>query len=67
MKRIVVCGSREYENYEEAKAFPEDKIGDIKEGEAVILSGGCRGTASLIKFATKLKKQVLIKKIVKKK
>ena len=48
IKRIVVAGSRDYENYEEAKDFIDICISRIKEeNEIIFLSGGCRGSDSL--------------------
>lgn len=47
MKRIVICGSREYENYEEARLFLEETIGDMEKSDVVILSGTCRGADRL--------------------
>ncbi len=47
MKRVVVCGSREYENYDEAKRFLEESIGSVEKGKLMILSGACRGADRL--------------------
>jgi len=47
VKRIVICGSREYENYEEARLFLEETIGDADKNDVVILSGTCRGADRL--------------------
>ena len=48
IKRIVVAGCRNYENYDEAKAYIEMCIREIrKEYTLVFLSGGCRGADSL--------------------
>ena len=47
-KRIVVAGSRNYENYTEAKRYIEYYVKDIKkENTLVFVSGGCRGADML--------------------
>lgn len=44
IKRIVVAGSRDYEDYENAKAYIEMCIKSLrKEHTLIFLSGGCRG------------------------
>lgn len=44
IKRIVIAGCRNYENYSEAKKFIDICISNIKkENEIIILSGGCSG------------------------
>ncbi len=40
--RIVVAGCRDYDNYEEAEAYIDQHIKNIKE-KIVVVSGGCRG------------------------
>lgn len=40
-KKILIAGSREYDNYEEAEAVLNEFFSDTE--EAVILSGACRG------------------------
>ena len=48
IKRIVVAGCRDYENYEQAKAFIENCIKEIrKENTLVFMSGKCRGADAL--------------------
>ena len=43
-KKIVVAGCRNYNNYEEARGYISDCIGDIKDRYTLIfISGGCRG------------------------
>lgn len=43
-KRIVIAGSRNYENYDEAKIYIDRYISRIKnQYELIFLSGGCRG------------------------
>lgn len=46
MKRIVIAGCRDYENYQEAKEFIEACLKGIKE-EIIILSGGAKGADAL--------------------
>lgn len=43
--KIVIAGSRKYNNYEEAKEFIESCIKD--DSPHVIMSGGCRGADKL--------------------
>ncbi len=44
IKKIVIAGCRDYENYEEAKNFIDICLSKIKkENEIIIISGGCRG------------------------
>ena len=46
--RVVIAGSRHYENYAEAKQFIDGVIQRTNQGPAVIiLSGGCRGADML--------------------
>ena len=48
IKRVVVAGTRNYENYDVAKAYIEACIKEIrKHYTLVFLSGGCRGADSL--------------------
>lgn len=48
IKRIVVAGSRNYENYSEAKKYIEMCIKEIKcKYTLIFLSGGCRGADML--------------------
>ena len=48
IKRVVVAGCRYYNNYEEAKAFIDFCIANIKKGNDIaILSGGCAGADML--------------------
>ena len=48
VKRIVIAGSRNYYNYEEAKIFIDCCIKRIKEKyDLIFLSGGCRGADAL--------------------
>ena len=53
IKRVVVAGCRDYNNYEQAREFIELCINKIKkENEIVFLSGDCRGADALgIRFA----------------
>lgn len=46
MKRIVVAGSRDYDDYEEASSFIDDCISGIDDS-IVFVSGGCRGADAL--------------------
>lgn len=47
-KRIVIAGSRNYNNYEKAKTFIDFCIKNIKEKyDLIFLSGGCRGADAL--------------------
>lgn len=44
VKRVVIAGSRDYDNYEEAKRFIDNCIANIrKQNTIAIVSGGCRG------------------------
>lgn len=48
IKRIIVAGCRDYENYDDAKEYIEMCIKKIKEKYTLIfLSGGCRGADML--------------------
>ncbi len=48
IKRIVVAGCRDYNNYEEAKEFIENCIRDIKSKHTLVfVSGFCRGADML--------------------
>lgn len=48
IKRIVVAGCRNYNNYNEAKAYIDFCISEIKEKYTLIfVSGGCRGADSI--------------------
>lgn len=48
IKRIVVAGCRDYENYNDAKAYIDICIREIKKSHTLIfLSGGCRGADML--------------------
>lgn len=44
IKRVVIAGCRDYDNYSEAKEFIEFCISKIKnEHSLIFVSGGCRG------------------------
>ena len=44
IKRIVIAGCRDYNDYNEAKAYIDDLVSKIKkENTLIILSGGCKG------------------------
>ena len=46
--RIIIAGTRNYENYEEAKKFINSVLASIAANKSVtILSGGCKGSDSL--------------------
>ncbi len=45
--KIVVSGSRDYDNYDEAKSYIEKCIQKTDVDKVVILSGGCRGADML--------------------
>lgn len=48
IKRVVIAGCRNYENYEEAKLYIDKCISSIKEqNKIIILSGGARGADKL--------------------
>ena len=48
IKRVVVAGCRDYENYDEAKKFIDFCISNIrKENKIIIVSGGCRGADAI--------------------
>ncbi len=44
IKRVVVAGCRNYDNYDEAKRYIDDCLSDIRRNyQVVIVSGGCKG------------------------
>ena len=48
IKRIVVAGCRNYDNYEEARLYIDQCISNISEqNEIIILSGGSRGADTI--------------------
>ena len=48
IKRVVIAGCRNYENYEEAKLYIDKCISSIKEqNKIIILSGGARGADNI--------------------
>lgn len=48
IKRIVVAGCRNYENYREAKAYIDFCISEIRKNNTLIfVSGGCKGADML--------------------
>lgn len=47
IKRIVVAGSREYDNYNAAKEYIDNCIKDLRNCTLIFVSGGCRGADSL--------------------
>ena len=48
IKRIVVAGCRDYENYREAKAYIDFCISKIRKNYTLIfVSGGCKGADML--------------------
>lgn len=48
IKRIVVAGCRDYENYQEAKVYIDFCISKIRKSHTLIfVSGGCRGADML--------------------
>ena len=48
IKRVVIAGSRDYNNYNEAKKFIDFCLLNIRRGnEIVIVSGGCRGADAI--------------------
>lgn len=48
IKRIVIAGSRDYNNYEELKFCMDNIVSEIEnDDEIIIISGGCRGTDKL--------------------
>lgn len=48
VKRVVVAGCRDYENYEEAKVFIDNCIREIrKQNTLIFISGRCRGADML--------------------
>ena len=48
IKRIVIAGCRDYNNYDEAKKFIDESICDIRnEYKLIFISGGCRGADTL--------------------
>jgi predicted Rossmann fold nucleotide-binding protein DprA/Smf involved in DNA uptake len=48
IKRVVVAGCRDYDNYDEAKAYIDICLSNIrKRNEIIIISGGAKGADSL--------------------
>ncbi len=48
IKRVVIAGCRDYNNYEEAKQYIDFCLSNIrKENKIVIVSGGCRGADAI--------------------
>ena len=48
IKRIVIAGSRDYNNYDEAKNYIDFCISRIRKNyDIIIVSGGCRGADML--------------------
>ena len=48
VKRVVIAGCRDYENYQQAKEFIESCLSEIqKQAEIIIVSGGASGADSL--------------------
>ena len=48
IKRVVVAGCRDYDNYDEAKAYIDICLSNIrKTNEIIIISGGAKGADSL--------------------
>lgn len=45
--RIVIAGSRNYEDYDEAKQYIDSVIQKIGKDKIIIMSGGCRGADML--------------------
>lgn len=48
LKRVVIAGCRDYNDYDEAKQYIDFCLCDIKkENEIVIISGGCSGADAI--------------------
>jgi predicted Rossmann fold nucleotide-binding protein DprA/Smf involved in DNA uptake len=48
IKRVVIAGCRDYDNYNEAKAYIDICLSNIrKRNEIIIISGGAKGADSL--------------------
>ena len=48
IKRIVIAGCRDYNNYDEAKKYIDFCIQNLrKDNELIFLSGGCKGADAL--------------------
>ena len=48
IKRVVIAGCRDYENYEQAKEFIDICLSNVrKENEIIIVSGGARGADAI--------------------
>ena len=48
IKRVVIAGCRDYDNYDEAKAYIDICLSNIrKTNEIIIVSGGAKGADSL--------------------
>ncbi len=47
-KRVVIAGCRDYDNYEQAKAYIDSCLSNVrKENQIIIVSGGARGADAL--------------------
>ena len=48
IKRVVIAGCRDYNNYNEAKKFIDFCLSNIrKENKIIIVSGGCYGADAI--------------------
>ena len=48
IKRVVIAGCRDYENFEEAKRFIDICLSNVrKENEIIIVSGGAKGADAI--------------------
>lgn len=46
-KRVVIAGSRAFDNYDEARLFISERLASWKQEEIVVLSGGARGADAI--------------------
>lgn len=65
IKRIVIAGCRNYNNYDEAKKFIDSCLIDInKENEIIIVSGGASGADAIGVSVTQRKKDLRLKNML---
>ncbi len=48
VKRVVVAGCRNYDNYDEAKQFIDLALSNIRKNNAIIIVSGCASGADII-------------------
>lgn len=48
VKRVVIAGCRNYQNYAEAKKYIDDCLSEIRKTNRIIIVSGCAGGADLL-------------------